>query len=58
MHVEKLRFDGHTWSKPFPALDSPSTLLVVFGASSYFDDPEPIGELVAAYPSSKMPLNL
>ncbi len=40
------------WSAPFPALDSKRTLVVVFGASSYHDDPGPLLEVVAAYPDS------
>lgn len=52
MQIEMLRFDGRAWSKPFPALDSDRTLVTVFGASSFLDDPEPIRELVSAYPAS------
>jgi hypothetical protein len=41
------------WSvRPFPALDSPRTLLVVFGAPHFVDHPEPLRDLRAAYPSS------
>ena len=54
MHVEKLRFDGRAWSGPFPALDSPRTLVTVFGASSYFDELDAIQELCDAYPNSKV----
>lgn len=52
MHVELLRFDGRAWSKPFPELDSERTLVTVFGASSFIHDPEPIRQLVSAYPNS------
>jgi len=52
MQVELLRFDGRAWSKPFPAMDSDRTLVTVFGASSYLHDPEPIRELVSAFPTS------
>lgn len=39
------------WSaRPFPALDSEQTLVIVFGAPSFADDPRPIAELRAAYP--------
>ena len=52
MQIEMLRFDGRAWTRPFPELDSERTLVTVFGASSYLDDPEPIRELVAAFPNS------
>jgi hypothetical protein len=42
------------WStRPFPALDSERTLLVVFGASRYIDDPAPLRDLRAAFPASR-----
>jgi hypothetical protein len=41
------------WSvRPFPALDSERTLLVVFGAPRFLDDPAPLRELRAAFPRS------
>jgi hypothetical protein len=41
------------WSvEAFPALDSPQTLVVVFGGASFLDTPGPLDDLVAAYPSS------
>jgi len=52
MQTDMLRFDGRAWSKPFPDLDSDRTLITVFGASSFLDDPEPIRELASAYPDS------
>jgi len=52
MQVELLRFDGRAWSMPFPELDSGRTLVTVFGAASFIDDPEPIRELVSAFPTS------
>jgi hypothetical protein len=36
------------WSAPLPALDGPQTLVVVFGASRYLDDPAPLLEARAA----------
>ncbi|MGF1667962.1 MAG: FIST signal transduction protein [Acidimicrobiia bacterium] len=42
----------HGWSGPLPALDSPSTLVLVFAAADYFDHPAPFADLSAAYPSS------
>jgi hypothetical protein len=45
---------GAGWSVPaFPDLDSPQTLVIVFGAPHYVDDPAPLSELFAAYPSSR-----
>ena len=42
------------WSVPaFPDLDSPQTLVIVFGAPEYLDRPAPLAELFAAYPSSR-----
>lgn len=41
------------WSVPsFPALDGESTLVLIFGASRYADDPAPIDELRRAYPEA------
>jgi hypothetical protein len=41
------------WSvRPFPALDSERTLVVVFGAPAFVENPAPILELRAAYPRS------
>jgi hypothetical protein len=40
------------WEAPFPALDSPQTLVIVFGATSFLDQPDPIRELTRAYPTS------
>lgn len=54
MRVEILRFDGRAWSTPFPDLDSAQTLVTVFGARSYLDNPEPIRELVDAFPAARV----
>lgn len=40
------------WSAPFPALDSPRTLVLAFGAPEIVDDPTPISQLAAAFPKS------
>ena len=37
-----------------PALDSPGTLVLAFGASEFFDDPGVLGELDHAYPQSHL----
>jgi hypothetical protein len=42
------------WLVPLPSeLDSPSTLVVAFGASRFLDDPAPLLDLAAAFPRSK-----
>ncbi len=46
---------GRGWSTvPFPPLDSPRTLVIVFGASRFIDDPAPIDALRSAYPHSHL----
>ncbi len=41
------------WSvDPLPALDSDRTLVIVFGAASFADEPTPLAQLRAAYPHS------
>lgn len=40
------------WSEPFPDLDSPSTLVVAFGAPEFRDDIQPLSDLYSAYPNS------
>jgi small ligand-binding sensory domain FIST len=41
------------WSEPFPALDGPQTLVVVFGAPSFMDEPGPaLTDIAAAFSSS------
>lgn len=43
------------WSQErFPELDSDQTLVVVFGAPSFFDAPTPIENLVKAFPRSQI----
>jgi hypothetical protein len=39
---------------PFPDMDSEQTLLLIFGAASFFDDQEPVKEVIAAFPNSKI----
>jgi len=44
---------GNGWSvAQFPDLDSPNTLVLVFGSPSYVEDPGPLDELRRAYPRS------
>lgn len=54
--IETFMFlDTSGWSKTFPTqLDSNQTLILVFGASNYLDCPEPIEELVQAFPKSQV----
>ncbi|MBI3817703.1 MAG: FIST C-terminal domain-containing protein [Planctomycetes bacterium] len=42
------------WSDRLPDLDSPETLVVVFGASSYYDDTKPFERLKSAFPNSSI----
>jgi len=49
-----LQFTSKGWSRPFPALDGPQTLLLVFGASGFMERTEPLHELRAAYPQAWM----
>jgi len=53
--TETLQYDSATgWSAPFPDLDSENTLVVVFAAHEYGDSPQPLTELCAAFPKSKI----
>jgi hypothetical protein len=55
MQVETLSFtEQGGWSAPFRPLDSPRTLLIVFGFSGLTDDPAPLKALFAAYPTAKV----
>lgn len=53
MNLETFTYSKSKWSvDKFPQLDSPNTLVIVFGAPSFRDNPAPIKELAAAYPQS------
>jgi hypothetical protein len=54
MKLETFAFyAGSGWSVPtFPALDSPRTLVLVFGGSGFLEDATAIAELTKAYPQS------
>ncbi|MEA5467095.1 FIST signal transduction protein [Leptothoe sp. PORK10 BA2] len=53
--TETLSYDLTSgWSKPFPALDSENTLVVVFAAHEYCTSLEPLEELSNAFPQSKI----
>ncbi|MCW5876028.1 MAG: FIST C-terminal domain-containing protein [Anaerolineales bacterium] len=45
---------GGWTAQPFPGADSEQTLVIVFGASGFLDDPQPIHDLLAAYPNSRV----
>ncbi len=40
--------------EPTPELDSPHTLILVFGAASYFDKPDPLNDYLRHYPLSQV----
>jgi hypothetical protein len=54
MQVKTLCFtqDGG-WSERFPSLDSPRTLVLLFGYPGLADDPSPLAPLSAAFPKAK-----
>jgi hypothetical protein len=55
MKTATFSFDGSAWSvDQFPALDSDSTLILVFGASDYLDKPAPFRALAEAYPRARI----
>ncbi len=56
MELSSFSFDvDNGWSvESFPTLDSPQTLILVFGASEFVDTPKPLSDLVAAYPQAKI----
>src|SRR5574337_1178240 len=55
MKLETLSYRRSKWSvEKFPAMDGPNTLVLVFGAPSFLDHPDPIKDLAAAYPQSIM----
>jgi hypothetical protein len=55
MKVASLSFTaGRGWSARFPELDSPRTLVFVFGWSDLAHDPTPLKALLAAFPQAKV----
>lgn len=53
MKLETFTFSEGVWSVPsFPSLDSPQTLVLVFGAPEFLDQPQPIEQLAGAYPQA------
>lgn len=53
-HVQlaTIRYARGAWSQPFPPLDSPRTMVIVFGDPSFGDRSEILSEIAAAFPSS------
>jgi hypothetical protein len=51
VHAARRSLDG-SWSAPLPAWDSPQTLVTVFGPSSLAQDPAPLADVLAAFPTS------
>lgn len=56
MKLETFSFSNKEgWSvKSFPDLDSESTLILIFSASDFINNPKPIQELAKHYPTSKI----
>ncbi|MEB3188580.1 MAG: FIST N-terminal domain-containing protein [bacterium] len=56
MELETFTHARHQgWSIPsFPELDSPETVVLVFGAPEYREDPSALRELAAAYPTARV----
>jgi hypothetical protein len=53
MKLATLRYTASKgWEAPFPALDSPQTLVIVFGSPKFLDEPGRVQELTWAYPTS------
>ena len=52
MHLARMSYQAGRWSSPFPPLDSPDTLVLVFGGSEFLLEPAALLELKAAYPHS------
>lgn len=56
MQTKTFSYDnsGKKWSSEFPKLDSPRTLVIVFGAKRYGENSESLQELRRAYPTSQI----
>ena len=53
MKLVTLRYTSSKgWEIPFPALDSPQTLVIVFGSPKFLNEPDRVQELTQAYPES------
>jgi hypothetical protein len=56
MQVETFKYtEEKGWSVPsFPLLDSSNTLILIFAAPQFIENPKPILELIKAYPKAKI----
>ena len=54
VRVETLRYVLGAWSGPFPSMDSPQTLVLVFGASELGEREELFNRLAGEYPESQL----
>lgn len=54
MRVETLRYVLGAWSGPFPVMDSPQTLVLVFGAAELGERDELFRRLAVEYPESHL----
>lgn len=54
MELACFRYVAGAWSQPFPALDSPQTLVLAFAGPGYHARPELFAELAAAYPQATL----
>lgn len=53
MQLATFHYTEQGWSTtPFPDLDSDQTMIIVFGASTFYSDDAPLRELRASYPAS------
>src|SRR4030095_10401352 len=53
MKLFTLRYSASKgWEAPFPALDSPQTLVIAFGSPKFLYEPDRVQELTQAYPAS------
>ncbi|MGB5260738.1 MAG: FIST N-terminal domain-containing protein, partial [Gammaproteobacteria bacterium] len=54
MEMQTFTFSNDSgWSvETFPAVDAEQTLVLIFGASGFLEDPGPVADLAQAFPSS------
>lgn len=52
MQVHTIQYDSTGWSAPFPNLDSPRTVVMVFGGAGFVDEPGPLEQVHDAFPTS------
>ncbi|MBS0290114.1 MAG: FIST C-terminal domain-containing protein [Proteobacteria bacterium] len=57
MEIQTINYNQqkiNAWSAPFPSLDSPNTMVLVFAAPKYINDTAPLQALSKNYPNSKI----